>query len=108
MENFGVCGLNCDECPANIAWENNDDTLREKTAKEWAVKYNHPFTKEMINCVGCLKDGVHCGYCSKCSLRTCALQMGLKKCLDCREIETCPLRMDFEIQTGLQVFTKDQ
>ena len=31
------CGLDCENCAARIATVNNDDELREKTAKEWSV-----------------------------------------------------------------------
>ena len=30
------CGLNCAKCDAYIATKNNDDALREKTAKMWS------------------------------------------------------------------------
>ena len=36
MNNFiAYCGLNCEICEARIATVNNDNTLREKVAKEW-------------------------------------------------------------------------
>ena len=34
---IACCGLDCENCTARIASVNNDDELREKTAKEWSV-----------------------------------------------------------------------
>ena len=34
---IACCGLDCENCAARIATVNNDDELREKTAKEWSV-----------------------------------------------------------------------
>ena len=41
---IACCGLDCENCAARIATVNNDDELREKTAKEWSVLNagNHP------------------------------------------------------------------
>ena len=35
---IACCGLDCENCAARIATVNNDDELREKTAKEWSVR----------------------------------------------------------------------
>ena len=34
--------MDCENCAARIATVNNDDELREKTAKEWSVLNNTP------------------------------------------------------------------
>lgn len=34
-ELIGYCGLDCEQCDARIATVNNDEALREKTAKLW-------------------------------------------------------------------------
>ena len=39
---IACCGLDCENCAARIATVNNDDELREKTAKEWSVLINKP------------------------------------------------------------------
>ena len=39
---IACCGLDCENCAARIATVNNDDELREKTAKEWSVLNNTP------------------------------------------------------------------
>ena len=88
-EHMGMCGLNCSVCAAFIATENNNDSLREKTAKEWTKKYvesnnNKPALKaEDINCTGCLSDGPKYLYCSQCKIRQCCLEKGIKNCKEC-------------------------
>ena len=32
-QKFGCCGLSCNDCPVFIATENDDDELRQKTAR---------------------------------------------------------------------------
>ena len=45
--------MDCENCAARIATVNNDDELREKTAKEWSVLNNTPeITPETIHCMG--------------------------------------------------------
>ena len=39
---IGYCGLDCEKCDAYIATVNDDQTLREKTAKLWAELNNAP------------------------------------------------------------------
>ena len=85
------CGLKCAGCPAYIATQNNDEALRAKTAAEWTVKHNHPFTPEMINCTGCKSDGVKIAFCSFCEVRKCATEKGLEGCKFCGELKTCKI-----------------
>ncbi len=33
---IGCCGLNCEKCGAYIATVNNDDEMRQKTARLWS------------------------------------------------------------------------
>ena len=39
---IACCGLDCEKCDARKATLNNDDTLREKTARLWAEANNAP------------------------------------------------------------------
>jgi len=83
---IAVCGLDCILCNAYIATISNDDGLREKTAAEWTVAYKFPFTKEMINCTGCIaKEGPKIGHCSKCEMRTCAMGKRIDYCILCED-----------------------
>lgn len=87
---IAFCGLDCEKCDARIATMNNDDALREKTAKAWSEMNKVEITTEMINCMGCRADGVKFAYCQNmCPIRQCALAKGYETCGDCSEMETC-------------------
>ncbi len=89
-DKIAYCGLDCEKCDAYIATINNDDELREKTAKRWAELNNAPITKEMINCIGCRADGVKTPFCeSMCEIRICAQGKGVATCGDCEKMEHC-------------------
>ena len=68
---IACCGLDCENCDARKATLNNDDALREKTAKEWT-------------------EGVKFLYCSElCPIRKCVLEKGYGTCAECGLIDTC-------------------
>lgn len=56
-EMIGYCGLDCEKCDAYIATINDDQALREKTAKLWAELNKAPILPEHINCEGCRTNG---------------------------------------------------
>ena len=88
---IGYCGLDCEKCDAYIATVNDDQALREKTAKLWAELNNALILSEHINCEGCRMNGVKTVFCdSLCGIRKCALNKGVSICGDCSELETCP------------------
>ena len=88
---IAICGLDCEKCDAYIATKNNDQALREKTAKLWSELNNAPILPEHINCEGCRMDGKKTVYCdSLCAIRQCALKKGVTTCGDCTEMEQCP------------------
>jgi len=87
---IGYCGLDCKKCDAYIATINNDQVLREKTAKLWAELNNAPILPEHINCEGCRVDGVKTVFCdSLCAIRQCAIKKGVGTCGDCSEVKLC-------------------
>lgn len=87
---IGYCGLDCEKCDAYIATINDDQALREKTAKLWSELNNVPILPEHINCEGCRINGTKTVFCdSLCSVRQCALKKGVTTCGDCSELETC-------------------
>ena len=58
MKNMiGYCGLDCEKCDAYLATINDDQALREKTAKLWVELNNAPILPEHINCEGCRANG---------------------------------------------------
>ncbi len=74
----------------NLATVNDDQMLREKTAKLWAELNHAPILPEHINCEGCRVDGVKTVYCDRlCGIRQCALKKGVTTCGSCQDLETC-------------------
>lgn len=87
---IACCGLDCENCDARKATVNNDDALREKTAKQWAEANDAPIKPEHINCMGCRTEGVKYLYCGDlCPVRKCVSEKGYDTCADCAEIDTC-------------------
>ena len=87
---IAYCGLDCEKCDAYIATINDDQALREKTAKLWTELNNTPILPEHINCQGCRMDGIKTVFCdSLCDIRQCALKKDVATCSDCPDIEKC-------------------
>ena len=83
---IGYCGLDCEQCGAFIATQNNEDALRGKVADEWARLYNAPIKPEHINCTGCQSTGVKTYYCDQmCEIRKCATKKSVSTCADCSD-----------------------
>ena len=90
-EMIAYCGLDCEKCDAYIATINDDQELREKTAKLWAELNNAPIFPEHINCQGCRVEGIKTVFCdSMCRIRQCALKKGVDTCGDWSGLENCP------------------
>ena len=87
---IAYCGLDCEKCDAYLATINDDQALREQTAKLWSELNHALILPEHINCQGCRVDGTKTVYCeSLCGIRQCALQKGVTTCGDCPELESC-------------------
>ena len=81
---LAVCGINCADCPAYIATQNNDDAARAKVAAEWSQGYETQFLPEDINCDGCTRVGGRCiAFVNKCDVRACGFEKNLKNCGYC-------------------------
>ena len=87
---IAICGLDCEKCDAYIATKNNDQALREKTAKLWAELNNAPILPEHINCDGCRANGRKTVFCDRlCHIRQCSLSKGFETCGNCPEKDSC-------------------
>lgn len=87
---IGYCGIDCSKCDAYIATANNDDELREKTAKLWSELNNTIISPKQINCYGCRCDGIKTIFCENiCEIRKCAKKKGVESCGGCKEMESC-------------------
>lgn len=91
-ELIAYCGLDCEKCDARIATINNDEELREKTARLWSKLNGAKITAEMINCVGCRADGVKTPFCdAMCTIRKCAVCKEVITCGNCDEMDQCEI-----------------
>lgn len=76
------CGLMCNECPAFIAKQTDDDELRKKTVEEWSSE-DWPLTVEDINCDGCTSGGELVSFCGMCDVWKCGTEKGVQNCAYC-------------------------
>jgi len=89
---IACCGLDCATCDARIATVKDDDELRKAVAEKWRTSYNAPdLDYKMINCTGCLEEGVKFSHCSICEIRKCVESRGYKTCGDCSDMAACNL-----------------
>lgn len=88
---IGYCGLDCEQCDARIATINDDNALREKTAKLWCEWNNTDEIKpEHINCLGCRVEGAKTYFCScLCEVRKCCSAKGYETCAYCDAKSDC-------------------
>ena len=88
---IAFCGLDCAKCDAYTATKNNDQALRERTARLWSELNHVDILPEHIHCEGCRTDGAKTYYCSTlCHIRQCALLKGVDTCGRCPEMNHCP------------------
>jgi hypothetical protein len=95
---IAFCGLVCNECPAFIATQNDDDIEKERLAKEWTKEYKHEIKAQDINCDGCVSiEGSHIGYCGICEIRSCAIDKAVKNCAYCEDYSCKKLNKFFDM-----------
>ena len=81
---IACCGLDCEKCPAFIATINDDEALREQTARQWSRIYRAEILPAQVRCTGCRGEGEKFFYCGHmCEVRRCAEQKGLVHCGQC-------------------------
>ncbi len=83
---IAFCGLNCSKCPAFLATQEDNDTLRAEFSKMLATNYGLKYKPEEINCDGCHTTGDRIlGYCSSCEIRLCGMEKKLGTCAECAD-----------------------
>ena len=92
---IAYCGLDCSECGAHLAWKNNDQAMREKTALDFAEWHGFKGSADEINCAGCKGGGILFSHCSNCEIRKCASKKAVVNCGSCSEFKTCKTINDF-------------
>lgn len=87
---IAYCGLNCAECEAFQATQENDQAAKQAVLEKWQVEFNAPdMTLTSISCDGCTSSGRLGGYCNACSVRACAVTKDVVNCAYCDSYETC-------------------
>ena len=87
MENMmAYCGIECAECPAYIATQEDDDIKRQKVADMWSKLFQAPIKKEEINCDGChTQEGRLFSHCLNCQVRLCGMEKSVDTCGHCAD-----------------------
>lgn len=95
---MAYCGINCSECPAYIATQNNDNEARAKVALEWQKAFNPNIKPEDINCDGCTSNSTRLfNYCKECKIRLCAIEKIVANCAYCPEYACDKLKEFFKM-----------
>jgi len=83
-EMIAFCGLVCNECPAFLATQANDDKKRIEVARIWSDHYKADIKPEDIHCDGCKSQGgVRFSHCFRCEIRKCASALEIENCAHC-------------------------
>ena len=77
---IAYCGLNCSECGAFIATQENDVEKLKALALEWYQVEDNP---TFCLCDGCNTEGRKNAHCSDCAVRACAISHGVANCAHC-------------------------
>ena len=87
---IAVCGIKCNECPAFLATQENDDLKRKEVAEQWSKEFQVAFKPRDINCDGCTSGKERLfSHCLVCEIRKCGRKNQLKNCAYCTEYP-CP------------------
>jgi hypothetical protein len=79
------CGLDCGECEAYVATQNDDRAGLEAVARKWAAAYGRKdLTPDMCVCDGCTSGKrISTAHAATCRVRLCASSRGVRTCAHC-------------------------
>jgi hypothetical protein len=80
---IAYCGLDCAECEAYVATQNNDFEALIVLAKRWGENHDTSYRPEDIECRGCQSDKLN-EYCNRCGVRECGSGHGFETCAECQ------------------------
>jgi hypothetical protein len=91
------CGLDCGECEAYIATQNNDRAGLEATAMKWVEQFGAKnITAEMCVCDGCASGKrISTAHAATCAIRLCASKHGIETCAHCDDYGCAVLQQFF-------------
>ncbi len=91
---IAFCGIDCSECEAYIATQNNDDEVIKELAKKWSVEFQSEIEPSDIYCDGCTSNGPRLmSYCNVCNVRLCGIDKEVENCAYCVDY-ACPTLED--------------
>jgi len=91
---IAFCGLDCHECGAFLATQNDDGEKRSEVAKLWSKQFNVDIKPADINCDGCHSDGENVfSHCKVCEIRKCGKEKSVDNCAHCDEYSCEKLAM---------------
>ncbi|MBN1502177.1 DUF3795 domain-containing protein [Candidatus Woesearchaeota archaeon] len=96
MKHIACCGLDCYECPAYIATQEDSDAKRKVTAELWTEEFKTEIKPGDVNCDGCRSNGERFSHCNVCEIRKCVYEKNLKNCAFCTDY-ACAKLNDFFI-----------
>lgn len=101
IPNLAYCGLVCEGCPIYWATHEEDPERKERIIEESVRILKEQFgvtklTKEMTDCDGCSAGGRLFSGCADCTIRTCAVEKGLKTCAGCDDYPCSRLKTMFK------------
>ncbi|MGQ9801442.1 MAG: DUF3795 domain-containing protein [Candidatus Saccharicenans sp.] len=84
---LAFCGLDCGDCEAYIATQQNDQAGLEETARKWAEQFGATgLGPEMCICDGCSSGGrLSTAHAATCAIRVCASKRGVLTCAHCSD-----------------------
>lgn len=95
---IAFCGLDCHECGAFIATQNNDNEKRVEVAGLWSKQFKADIKPTDINCDGCHSNGENVfGHCKICEIRKCGKEKSIDNCAHCDEYSCEKLGMVFNM-----------
>lgn len=82
---LAYCGLDCGDCEAYLATQNNDRGGLEETARKWAEQFGaKDISADMCICDGCSSGKrLSTAHAATCALRVCASKRGVVTCAHC-------------------------
>lgn len=83
---IAFCGIDCANCDAFKATQENNSTKRKEVAESWSKEFGHEIKPEDIICDGCLtKVGKLAKYCQTCEIRKCGIERKVENCAYCSD-----------------------
>lgn len=97
------CGLDCTQCEAFIATQNDDSAMRIETAKKWSKLYHADIRPEEINCSGCKSESdLIFRHCRVCEIRKCGQKRKEIHCAACNDYPCSKLEDFFKMAPELR------